>query len=121
MTNATLAAPARAVGRRRVLGVAGLAHALHDGFTETLLILLPIWQAELGLSYALVGLLKALYTGAMAAFQVPAAMLAGAGRGVLVLAGGTALAGLGLLLMGCSDGAMLLAAGLLVSGLGSST
>jgi FSR family fosmidomycin resistance protein-like MFS transporter len=32
--------------RRRVLWVACGAHALHDGFTDMLYLLLPIWQAE---------------------------------------------------------------------------
>ena len=37
---------------QRVLGVACGAHALHDGFTDALYVLLPVWQAEFGLSYA---------------------------------------------------------------------
>lgn len=120
MSSAALATEAT-VRPRRVLGGAAAAHALHDGFTEALLVLLPIWQAEMALSYAMVGLLKALYSGAMAAFQVPAAMLAGAGRGPLVLALGTGIAGLGLLVAGLSEGVILLAAGLFLSGLGSSS
>jgi FSR family fosmidomycin resistance protein-like MFS transporter len=31
--------------RRTLLG-AGIAHALHDGYTDTIYVLLPIWQAE---------------------------------------------------------------------------
>ena len=63
-------------GRTRVLWVACGAHALHDGLTDTLYLLLPLWQAQFALSYAAIGLLRALYTGVMAGFQVPAATLA---------------------------------------------
>ncbi len=55
----------------RVLWVACGAHALHDGFTDTLYLLLPIWQAEFALGYAAIGILRALYAGVMAALQVP--------------------------------------------------
>jgi hypothetical protein len=35
-------------GRTRVLWVACGAHALHDGLTDTLYLLLPLWQAQFG-------------------------------------------------------------------------
>src|SRR5687768_11372401 len=41
-----------APSRRRVLTLTCGAHALHDGYTDALYILLPIWQAEFALSYA---------------------------------------------------------------------
>ena len=31
---------------RRTLALAGLAHALHDGFTDMIYVLLPVWQAQ---------------------------------------------------------------------------
>ena len=49
----------RAPGRR-TMSVACGAHVLHDGFTDLLYVLLPLWQAEFGLGYAAVGLLRAL-------------------------------------------------------------
>jgi FSR family fosmidomycin resistance protein-like MFS transporter len=107
--------------RRRTLVVAGLSHALHDGFTDLLYILLPIWQAEFGLGYAAVGTLRALYSGTMAGFQVPATGLAGRLGGAMVLAAGTAVAAAGYLLAGASSGFALLAAALIIGGLGSST
>jgi hypothetical protein len=58
---------------RRAAGVACGAHALHDGFTDVIFVLLPIWQREFGLGYAEVGMLRGLYAGAMATFQIPAA------------------------------------------------
>ena len=107
--------------RRRTLTVASLAHALHDGFTDLLYILLPIWQVEFGLDYAAVGTLRALYSGTMAALQVPSSSLAGRFGGPAVLASGTALAAIGYLLAGASSGFALLAAALVIGGLGSST
>ena len=42
------------------MGVACGAHVLHDGYTDLLYVLLPIWQAQFGLGYAEVGALRAL-------------------------------------------------------------
>jgi MFS family permease len=106
---------------RRALGVACGAHALHDGYTDLIYVMLPIWQAEFGLVYAEIGLLRGLYAGTMAAFQVPAGVVAERLGVGLVLALGTALAGLGFVLAGASAGLGLLAFALLASGLGSST
>lgn len=108
--------------RRRVLATAGGAHALHDGYTDLLYVLLPVWQAEFGLGYAALGALRMLYTGAMASLQVPASMLAGRIGAVTVLALGTALAGGAYLLIGLTGaGFVLLAAALLAGGAGSAT
>src|SRR6516162_6525291 len=114
-----------AVGRfaapdRRTMAVACGAHVLHDGFTDLLYVLLPLWQVEFGLGYAEIGLLRALYVGAMAGFQVPAGSLAERLGGPLVLGLGTALAGIGYLLAGASVGFAVLAVALILGGLGSS-
>ena len=105
---------------RRTMAVACGAHALHDGYTDLLYVLLPLWQTEFGLGYAEVGLLRALYAGSMAGFQVPAGMLADRIGGPLLLALGTALAGIGYLVAGVSAGPLLLMVALVVSGIGSS-
>ena len=63
-------------GQRRTLVAASTAHALHDGFTDMIYVLLPVWQSEFALSYGLLGLLRGLYSGAMAGLQVLAASLA---------------------------------------------
>src|SRR5262245_54079079 len=62
-------------GRRTLSACCG-AHALHDGYTDLLNVLYPLLQAQFGLSYAAVGSLKLLYSGAMASGQVPSALLA---------------------------------------------
>src|SRR6476646_8309665 len=70
----------------RVLALTGIAHALHDGYTDLIYVLLPVWQAEFALGYATLALIRGLYAGAMAALQMPAARMAEryGGRGVLV-------------------------------------
>src|SRR5260221_1573636 len=88
MTVAAMSLITASLGRiaapeRRTMGVACGAHVLHDGYTDLLYVLLPLWQAEFGLGYAEVGLLRALYTGSMASFQVPAGGVARAARGAL--------------------------------------
>jgi MFS transporter, FSR family, fosmidomycin resistance protein len=105
---------------RRTMAVACGAHVLHDGYTDLLYVLLPLWQAEFGLGYAEIGLLRALYTGAMAGFQVPAGALAERIGGPLLLGIGTALAGVGYLIAGASTGFALLVVALIVGGAGSS-
>jgi MFS family permease len=109
-----------AAPERRTMGVACGAHVLHDGYTDLLYVLLPVWQAEFGLGYAAVGLLRALYTGSMAGFQVPAGALAERIGGPLLLGIGTALAGVGFLIAGASTGFALLLVALVVGGAGSS-
>jgi len=113
----------RAIRRdeRRAIGVAGGAHLLHDGYTDLIYIMLPIWQPEFGLSYAEVGVLRALYAGTMAAFQIPASLLAERIGATSVLVAGTALAGFGYILAGLSPGLALLVVALFLGGLGSST
>ncbi|HZO47799.1 MAG TPA: MFS transporter [Xanthobacteraceae bacterium] len=106
---------------RRAGGVACGAHALHDGFTDVIFVLLPIWQREFGLGYAEVGMLRGIYAGAMATFQIPAALLAERIGAAPVLALGTAIAGIGYCLAGASTSFALLVIALFVGGLGAST
>src|SRR6266581_1890618 len=97
-----------AAPERRTMGVACGAHVLHDGYTDLLYVLLPLWQVEFGLGYAEVGLLRALYTGSMASFQVPAGVLAERIGGPLLLGLGTALVGVGYLVAGATAGLLML-------------
>jgi MFS family permease len=106
---------------RRTLSVASGAHALHDGYTDLIYVMLPIWQAEFGLSFAAVGILRGVFAGTMASLQIPASFLAERVGAVSVLAGGTALAGLGYCLAGLSGSFVMLVAALVVGGIGAST
>jgi MFS transporter, FSR family, fosmidomycin resistance protein len=107
--------------RMRVLWGACGAHALHDGFTDTLYLLLPLLQTEFALGYAAVGLLRALYAGAMAGLQVPAAGIAQRIGGVKLLAIGTAIAAAAYLCLGQTASLPALALALILGGIGSST
>jgi MFS transporter, FSR family, fosmidomycin resistance protein len=106
---------------RRAAGVACGAHALHDGYTDLIYVLLPVWQKEFGLGYAELGLLRGLFAGTMASFQIPAGLVAERLGAAAVLAFGTALAGAGYCLAGASASFGLLLVALFVSGLGAST
>jgi len=119
-TAETLAPTSPPDTRRRTLVLSGLAHALHDGYTDAIYVLLPVWRAEFGLDYVALALLRGLYAGAMAALQVPASWLADrmGGRAVLIL--GTLIAAAGYGLAGFSGGALGLCAALFLAGAGSS-
>jgi MFS transporter, FSR family, fosmidomycin resistance protein len=106
---------------RRAAGVACGAHALHDGYTDVIYVMLPIWQKEFGLGYAELGLLRGLFSGTMAGFQIPSGLLAERLGAAGVLALGTAIAGAGYCLAGASAGFGLLMLALFVGGLGAST
>lgn len=121
MTAATPEHTVRKREERRTLSVASGAHALHDGYTDLIYVMLPVWQAEFGLSYAAVGLLRGLFAGTMAGLQIPASLLADRIGPVVVLAGGTALAGLGYCLAGLSGSFAMLLLALLIGGVGAST
>jgi MFS transporter, FSR family, fosmidomycin resistance protein len=122
MTSAALSTATGPVPKKaRVLWVSCGAHALHDGFTDTLYVLLPLWQAQFALSYAAIGVLRALYTGVMAGLQVPTAGLAQRVGEARLLAIGTAIAAIAYLLLSASSGIAILAAALVLGGLGSST
>ena len=107
--------------RRAVLGAGGFAHFIHDGFTDTLYVLLPLWAEAFGLSHAQVGALKMAASGTLAAFQVPAGLLAEKIGERRVLVVGTMLAGGGFLLLGLAGGFVGLMLCLVVMGLGCST
>jgi MFS family permease len=107
--------------QRRAAGVAFGAHALHDGYTDLIYVMLPVWQSEFGIGFAALGLLKTVFSGTMAGFQVPSSMLAERYGTAFVLAFGTALAGIGYCLAGVSSGLIGLVAALFVGGLGAST
>jgi MFS transporter, FSR family, fosmidomycin resistance protein len=119
----TFATADEATGKRRgVLAVACGAHALHDGYTDLIYVLLPIWQTEFGLSYAALGALRMLCAGSMAGLQVPATAMARRLGIPLVLALGTTLSACAYLTIGLTGaGFVVLAAALLVGGAGSAT
>jgi MFS transporter, FSR family, fosmidomycin resistance protein len=106
---------------RRAAAIAAGAHALHDGYTDLIYVMLPLWQAEFGLTYAALGLLRGIFVGAMASLQIPAGLLSERYGAAAVLGLGTCLAGLGYCLAGASAGFAMLLGALFIGGLGAST
>ncbi|WP_455962277.1 MFS transporter [Methylorubrum aminovorans] len=106
--------------KRRSLGGACLAHALHDGYTDLLYVMLPVWQAEFGLGYAGLAVLRSLYYATMGGLQVPADRLAARWPIHVSLAVSTLVAAAGFCVMGLSGGLTGLCAGLVLAGIGAS-
>jgi FSR family fosmidomycin resistance protein-like MFS transporter len=78
---------------RRTLALTGLNHALHDGFTDAIYVLLPIWQTEFALSYSVLAIFRGLYSGTMACLQIPAGHLAERIDAKIILCWGTVAGG----------------------------
>ena len=106
--------------KKRILSACCGAHILHDGYTDLLYVMFPIWQMAFGLSLAEVGSLKTLYSGAMASLQVPSSMLSEKVGEKRLLLFGTLIAAIGFLLSGWTTGFLGLAACLVLSGIGAS-
>ena len=87
--------------RRAFLGSC-VAHVLHDGYTDLIYVMLPIWQTQFGIGYAWLAVIRALYLGSPAGFQVPANRLAKRFGDKTILVSGTALAAIGYGLAGLS-------------------
>ncbi|MFJ3485378.1 MFS transporter [Pseudomonas sp. NPDC090202] len=107
--------------RRRALFAGCGAHAIHDGLTDVIYVLLPLWQAQFALSYAQVGLLRGAYSAMMAGFQLLASRAARRWGRKRLLVGGTVLAALAYLLIGAASGLGVLLVALLLGGLGASS
>ncbi len=118
-TDTLVAATPPARGRRTLAACCG-AHVLHDGFSDMLYVLFPVWQTAFGLSFAEVGLLKTMYSGSMAALQVPASMLAERVGERVLLALGTLIAAAAFIVSGWTGGFLGLALCLMLGGAGAS-
>src|SRR3954465_5332857 len=119
MTTATASVSKNDV--RRAAGAAFGAHALHDGYTDLIYVMLPVWQAEFGIGFAALGLLKTVFSGTLAGFQVPSSMLAEKYGTPLGLALRTAPGGSRYSPRGAGSGIVGLVAALFIGGLGAST
>jgi MFS transporter, FSR family, fosmidomycin resistance protein len=104
---------------RKTLATTGIVHIVHDGLHDALYVLLPIWAQMFGLSLVQVGVLKALYSGSMALFQVPAGVLAERYGERILLVVGTLVTGGGYMLLGTAGGFAGLAVLLVIVGLGA--
>lgn len=104
---------------RATLVTACATHFLHDGFSDLLYVLFPVWARAFSLSFTQVGILRTGFSGTMALFQVPAGLLAERWGEARLLAAGTALGALGFLLVGTAGSFAILFLFLVIAGLGS--
>src|SRR5881397_3616716 len=102
---------------RAVLAAACSIHFVHDGFSDILYVLLPLWATEFGLSFAQVGMIRTAYSGGMSAFQIPAGLLAERLGERWLLAFGTAVTACGFIVSGATGGFLSLLTVLLIAGL----
>jgi MFS family permease len=115
------AGPAGAPSRSRVLWLSCMAHALHDGFTDMIYVLLPVWRTDFALDYGALAILRGIYGGTMASLQIPAGRLSQWLGVRATLALGTLLAALGYAVAGMSGSLLGLCVALAIAGSGSST
>lgn len=104
---------------RRTLAACCAAHTLHDGLSDLTYVLLPLLAQTFGLTLAQVGMIRAAHRTAMAAFQIPAGLIAERFGERNLLAAGTLLAGAGFAALGHVSGFWMLLLALFVAGLGS--
>ncbi len=121
MSVASLSPTARVRPRSRALLAACTAHVVHDGYLDLIYVLLPLWQAEFGLGYAALGLVRAIFTAALAGSQVPVDRATARFGARASLVAGTAVMAAGFALAGLSRGLPLLCVALAIAGFGSST
>jgi MFS family permease len=104
----------------RSLFGACLAHLLHDGYTDQLYALLPVWQTQFGMSYMGLAIVRALYSATMGGLQVPADRWTTRWKSRSALTLSTLAAAAGFLVMALPTGFAGLCAGLVLAGAGSS-
>ena len=106
---------------RGTLAASCIIHFLHDGCSDLLYVLFPVWAHDFSLSFTQVGLLRTAYSGALALFQVPAGYLAERWGEPPILAAGTFLTAVGFFSVGTAGGFVPLLVFLVIGGLGSGT
>lgn len=95
------------------------AHTLHDGLSDLTYVLLPLLAQTFGLSLAQVGMIRAAHRTAMAAFQIPAGLIAERFGERNLLAAGTLIAGAAFAGLGHASGFWMILTALFFAGVGS--
>ena len=62
--------------KKRTLATCCAVHTLHDGLSDVSYVLLPLLAQTFGLSLVQVGVIRGAHRAAMAAFQIPAGLIA---------------------------------------------
>ena len=95
------------------------AHIVHDGLSDVSYVLLPLLVQAFGLSLAQVGMIRTAHRLAMAAFQLPAGLIAERFGERNLLALGTLLSGLAFIALGYANGFWMILIALFFAGMGS--
>ncbi len=106
--------------QKRTLATCCTAHVVHDGFSDVTYVLLPLLAQTFGLSLAQVGMIRSAHRVAMAAFQIPAGLIAERFGERNLLALGTLIAGLAFLALGYASGFWAILIALFFAGVGNS-
>ncbi|HKU71099.1 MAG TPA: MFS transporter [Burkholderiales bacterium] len=104
---------------KRTLATCCTAHVMHDGFSDVTYVLLPLLAQTFGLSLSQVGMIRSAHRVAMAAFQLPAGLIAERFGERNLLALGTFIAGCAFLALGYVSGFWAILIALFFAGMGS--
>jgi len=104
---------------KRTLATCCAAHTVHDGFSDVTYVLLPLLAQTFGLSLSQVGMIRSAHRVAMAAFQIPAGLIAERFGERNLLALGTLVAGLAFIGLGYAPGFWAILVALFFAGVGS--
>ena len=106
-------------GRRFTLSACCAVHGVQDGLSAALYVILPTLAEVFGLSYAQVGVIRAVKNGAMALFELPSGMLSERLGERALLVFGLFCAGSGFLALAVAPGIVVIAVSLFVAGFGA--
>src|SRR5689334_16273578 len=104
---------------KRALATCCGAHVVHDGYSDVSYVLLPLLAQTFGLNLAQVGMIRTAHRVAMAAFQLPAGLIAERFGERNLLALGTLVAGLAFIGLGFATGFWMILVALFFAGMGS--
>ena len=119
MSTATVRTTAVSPNAPRTLKTCCGAHVVHDGLSDVSYVLLPLLAQAFGLNLAQVGAIRTAHRVAMAAFQLPAGLIAERFGERNLLALGTLLAGFAFLALGFASGFWMILIALFFAGMGS--
>ena len=104
---------------KRTLQTCCGVHIVHDGLSDVSYVLLPLLAQSFGLSLTQVGVIRTAHRVAMAAFQLPAGLIAERFGERNLLALGTLLSGLAFIALGLASGYWMILIALFFAGMGS--
>jgi MFS transporter, FSR family, fosmidomycin resistance protein len=113
------AIPLHAPNARRTLQTCCGVHIVHDGLSDVSYVLLPLLAQAFGLNLTQVGAIRTAHRVAMAAFQLPAGLIAERFGERNLLALGTLLAGMAFIGLGFANGYWMILIALFFAGMGS--